>query len=379
MQKATTVKYMAIYAIENDKIYDIISRKGVMYMQKFIVSRDDSIYEAWPDVVLTDSGKLICVFAECEHHLDRNNARIAMVESTDRGRTWSDKRYLTEKGTKDNFINCPRISKLPDGRLAVICDRINGDENAESEICLWYGDSEGKSWGEPVVYPFCGIVPDKLICLESGRMIIAAQFKNSTTGKIEQYMWYSDDNGKTWSDRVTIAAHPDYNLCEVSIIQCENNTLVAFMRENSFKGFDVFKSISYDGGESWSDIITTPLSGGHRPVSGYLNDGTVMITYRYFHGGQSGAQNVFAAFLDNDSLLAKERSEHKVRIMPLDYDRNPAPDLGYTGWVQFPDGEIYVVNYIKDDSDKAHIRGYSFYMQDALLPEDSFSEIRKVF
>jgi sialidase-1 len=30
-------------------------------IQKFNVSRDDSIYEAWPDVVLTDGGKLICV------------------------------------------------------------------------------------------------------------------------------------------------------------------------------------------------------------------------------------------------------------------------------------------------------------------------------
>ena len=57
------------------------------------------------------------------------------------------------------------------------------------------------------------------------------------------------------------------------------------------------------------------------------------------------------------------------RIFPLDYDRNPAPDLGYTGWTQFDDGEIYVVNYIKDDADKAYIRGYSFYPTDVMLPE----------
>ena len=34
----------------------------MMSLQKFIVSKDDSIYEAWPDLVQTDSGKLICVF-----------------------------------------------------------------------------------------------------------------------------------------------------------------------------------------------------------------------------------------------------------------------------------------------------------------------------
>ena len=65
----------------------------------------------------------------------------------------------------------------------------------------------------------------------------------------------------------------------------------------------------------------------------------------------------------------EERPKRQLNIMPLDYDRNPTPDLGYTGWVQFPDGEIYVVNYIKDDSDKAHIRGYSFRMEDVILPQ----------
>lgn len=29
-----------------------------MSIQKFIVSKDESIYEAWPDVIQTDSGKL---------------------------------------------------------------------------------------------------------------------------------------------------------------------------------------------------------------------------------------------------------------------------------------------------------------------------------
>ena len=47
-----------------------------MAIQKSIVSKDDYIYEAWPDVVQTDSGKLICVFSECNHHIDRENARI---------------------------------------------------------------------------------------------------------------------------------------------------------------------------------------------------------------------------------------------------------------------------------------------------------------
>ena len=90
-----------------------------------------------------------------------------------------------------------------------------------------------------------------------------------------------------------------------------------------------------------------------------------MVTYRYISGG---AQNMFAAFLREDQLKETERKNQRCRIMPLDYDRNPSPDLGYTGWTQLSDGEIYVVNYIKDDADKAFIRGYSFYPEDIELP-----------
>ncbi|MBQ9545478.1 MAG: exo-alpha-sialidase, partial [Clostridia bacterium] len=192
-----------------------------MAIEKFVVSRDESIYEAWPDVVLTDSGKLISVFSECEHHFNRDNARIMITESFDRGRTWTKKRALTDKGVRTDFFNCARISKLKDKRLAIVCDKVTRDENSDSEIYVWLSDAEGTDWGEPTVYPFCGIVPDKLQQLESGRIILPAHFMNEATGKLEQYLWYSDDNMKTWSDRVTVAADERYNLCEVSVIECE--------------------------------------------------------------------------------------------------------------------------------------------------------------
>lgn len=338
-----------------------------MSIQKFIVSKDDSIYEAWPDVVQTDSGKLICVFSECEHHLDRENARIMITESLDRGRTWSKKKPLTEKGEKDDYFNCARISKLRDGRLAIICDKLSGYDKENTAVTyVWYGDEEGKNWSEPVIFPFNGIVPDKLLQLKNGRLIISNHGRNENNNELEQHLWYSDDDGKTWSDRVTVAADDRYNLCEASILECENNTLIAFLRENSFAGYDMMKVISYDNGETWGEIINIPLDGGHRPVSGFLKDGSVMVTYRYI---PCGTQNVFVALLRKEDLVESERQKQEVRIMPLDYDRNPAPDLGYTGWTQFDDGEIYVVNYIKDDADKAYIRGYSFYPKDIVLPE----------
>lgn len=336
-----------------------------MAVKRFIVSRDDSIYEAFPDIVQTNSGKLICVFNECEHHLNRDNSRIMITESEDRGRTWSKKRPLCEKGTREAFVDCARISKLKDGTLRVICTKVYRDENEAAELLVWEGDAEGHQFEGPVIYPFCGIVPDKLQELSTGRLLMAAHFKSKETGKLQQYLWISDDHGKTWSDRITLAADPRYNLCEVSILEMHDGTLVAFLRENSMTGVDTLKTISTDHGLTWSPVCETPMDCGHRPVAGFLKDGRVMVTYRYISGG---CHNMFAAFLREDQLKETERRKQRCRIMPLDYDRNPSPDTGYTGWTQFDDGEIYVVNYIKDDADKAFIRGYSFYPEDIELP-----------
>ena len=66
------------------------------------------------------------------------------------------------------------------------------------------------------------------------------------------------------------------------------------------------------------------------------------------------------AVTDRESVLNSQRNEAHTRIIPIDYDGAAKADTGYSGWIQFADGEIYVVNYIVDDHrDRGQIRGYS--------------------
>lgn len=345
-------------------------------IQKFTVSRDDSIYHAWPDVALLESGKMVCVFSECTHHRDRSYTRIMVCHSEDRGRTWSEKRPVTE-GTKGNpFYNCARITALRDGRLAIVVDKLFSDErSAAPDDCrnlIYFSTDEGFTWETPVETPVRGIVPDKLLELENGRWIIGAHYKDKASGLLTQRMWYSDDQAKTWSDPVIIAEKEGLNLCEVTILPTGDDTLVAFHRENSGDGQDCYKAISKDNGETWGDVIRFPLPGCHRPVSGFLKDGRIMITHRFMHGGKgwvgTWTQNFFAALTDKESALAPDRKGAWTRILPVDFDRSPESDLGYSGWVQFDDEEIYIVNYIVDDAPKGQIRGYSMRPSDFLLP-----------
>ena len=343
-----------------------------MAIQKFCISRDDSIYEAWPDLILTNGGKLLCIFTECKHHGDRALSRLMITESTDRGRTWSPKRQFSNDVSNGKYYNNARFSKLHDGSLTVVCDLIDGNEfTGDSTVYLYRGDSEGVHWSAPMETPAHGIVPDRLLELENGRWLLACHTKNPETHRLAEYLWYSDDCGKHWSERITLASDARYNLCEASILPCKNSTLVAFLRENSLLGYDGFKAFSYDNGETWDGIYHVPVPGMHRPTVGRLQDGRILITHRFLQGGKGWlggyTQNMFATLTDEASVLSKERHEQSVRILPIDYDRSPHADLGYTGWVQFDDGEIYIANYIVDDTPNAQIRGYSLYPSEFLL------------
>ncbi|MCF7687755.1 MAG: glycoside hydrolase [Cephaloticoccus sp.] len=345
-------------------------------IQKFTVSRDDSIYEAFPDITLTADGRLLCVFEECTHHGNRDWTRLALTESSDRGRTWSPKRGLTEPSHGRPYWNCARITTLRDGRIAAIADNIGTDERSKDHHLLknflFLSHDHGRTWDEPVLLPMQGIMPDKLIELSSGRWLTACHVKNPDSDFLKVWLWHSDDQGKTWHGPVTVADHTGLNLCEISILPVDDQVLVALLRENSFKGWDGYKVISHDGGLTWGPPIALPIPACHRPTAGWLKDGRALITCRLMQGGKGWVgwwtQNTLACLTDKESLLAPTREEAHTRILPLDYDRSPESDTGYTGWVQFDDGEIYVVNYILDDAPKAQIRGYSLTLEDFMLP-----------
>ena len=78
-------------------------------------------------------------------------------------------------------------------------------------------------------------------------------------------------------------------------------------------------------------------------------------------------QNFFATLTDRESALALKRNDAWARILPMDLDRSLKSDLGYSGWVRFADGEIYVVNYIMDDAPKGQIRGYALTMDEFVI------------
>ena len=143
-----------------------------------------------------------------------------------------------------------------------------------------------------------------------------------------------------------------------------------------------FKAFSSDEGRTWDGLYRTPMDGCHRPVAGILPSGKVLVTYRYRQGGGVGARltnepstwrgtevsswarNIFAYLETQESTKARELKEQSGIILPIDHDRSPRSDSGYTGWAVLQDGRIFCVTYIVDDAPMAQIRGYWFSESD---------------
>ncbi len=343
-----------------------------MPIEKFAVSCDKSIYECHPDLAFgCDGNRLIAVFTERTHHwLNRDYSRIVCCISDDRGRSWQAKRALTESSSGQGFyFDAPRIANFGDGHLCVLVPRIpvDGGEAALKAPMQWiHSFDNGETWTEREDLPISGIAPDKPLRLEDGRIIVSAH--RYVDGYLVQYLIYSKDAGKTWSKPVHVASAQQKHYCEATILPLhDGKTLVAFLRENTLSGDFCKRAMSRDCGENWEPLPDFPLPGCLRPVSGFLNDGRILMFWVQLTPGIARRMTFGTVFTEEEAV---SDSPYRLCTFPLDYDRSPFPDTGYTGWVQYPDGEIYVVNYIADDAgDCAQIRGYSLWPdRDILLP-----------
>ncbi len=338
-------------------------------IERFTISRDDSTYECFPDVCETDTGRLIITYRESDSHSGDEYTRLLYRRSDDEGQSWSEKTYLVRSEIEGGEIfkwNCPRISQLSDGRVLLICDgftrRPGGtDSKSESTTWVWTSTDDGATFSGPEDTGVPGIVPDRIVELDSGRLLLASHERLATAPRIyHQMVHISDDGGDSWRGPVTVCCTHHYDACEASIVQMPGGELVCYMRDNSRTGRPGPKCISLNDGDDWLGPFDTPMNGCHRPVAGVTDSGHVMVLYRHQPGHGPFAKNLFAYRESIESALSPPREEQTGVVLPLDHDSSDHSDSSYCGWVELQAGRFFVVNYINDDAPLAQIRGLYF-------------------
>lgn len=343
-------------------------------IERFTISRDDSVYECFPSLTRLDNGRIIIVYRESDGHKVKTFCRLIVRTSDDNGKTFSEKHVLVDSKHDGNHVdqyNCAKVQQLKDGRVLLICDRFpvppgeNGNNCQDSHVLFWFSSDHGQTWSEPVDSGVRGIMPDEVVEMPGGAWLLATQYVNPETHELHQCVTRSTDGGKTWGTPIVVASEKGYKFCEASIVLMPGGQLVCYIRENSGKGRPIYKCISTDGGLTWDGPHATQMDSGHRPVAHLTKSGKVLITYRYQIGGASPwAKNTFAYLESVESAIEPDRQKQCGIVLPLDHDRSHKSDGGYTGWAETAPGEFIMVNYINDDAHGAQIRGYRFFEKD---------------
>jgi hypothetical protein len=312
------------------------------------------VFEVWrspgrftknPDLVQLPFGRLLFVYADNDAHWPLESEVLTFVASDDVGRTWYKFGEVARAvQPQDERLVTPRLSRLSDGRLVVLCDHDDYQhfhEEQPSGNWAWWSNDGGVTWSGHHVTGIEGFEPDRIVELPDGTLGAASHLMLSETQCHGDILSVSEDGGKTWSRRSIIAADGHHFFCEGAIVRLGGHRLACVMRENHSAGIPSFVAFSEDCGHTWSPPQMCPFAL-HRPYAKKLADGRVLVTGRHVNGGLGtyawcgslaaeagrwvvgGPRGEFAATLTSDALVITNQPQHECRytMLPAESSRS---------------------------------------------------------
>jgi len=223
---------------------------------------------------------------------DHGPARIAGTISTDAGRTWGDPYVLVENDGGCNVMEV-NFQRLTGGDIALFYCQKN-TSSTDCRVMMRTSSDEGKTWrAAKQLSPanrYTGLTNGRSIRLRTGRILLEAWEGG------DSYCYLSDDDGQTWreSQRVQPTAGKSY---EPACIELKDGRVMMLMR-TGLGG--QFKSVSTDGGETWSQPVLTPLVGTAAPVSISRIPTTSYLLAIWNHNPGAGKRNPLTAAVSRD-------------------------------------------------------------------------------
>ncbi len=346
-------------------------------MIRSVLAREDSVYKGFPDIAMTSDGTLVCTYRESLGHSPHPFSRIIVQRSRDGGLNWKKKQTIgvCEDFERDGALSLSCLLSLGDNQLLLISDWVPPKQpqtSPECELVLWRSNDSGQNWSEMEKTGIRGRICPSLNITKSRKIILGCQ-KFDESSKIWTLQAYiSSDLGSSWQGPIKVGSFPKLSLCEGTCVELDNGLIVCYMREEK-EGVCAYKAISSDEGKSWEGPYPTHLlSCRGRPKAGLLRSGEVVITYGFGSAPRQLTLHVEMQSTAADPDCVKKTKEGAM-LSPtmhrffIDHDRSIHPDGAYSGWVQFPSGDLYVVNYIVDDAPMAQICSYQIKRSDWML------------
>lgn len=187
---------------------------------------------------------------------------IVLRSSSDCGRTWTDPQTIAEgTGRKQGFGDCA-VVEAEDGTVVIAYVGGNGlwASTVSDPQCSYIQLSHdgGLTWeerrdvtsllwdGSAYKGAFFGSGNGLLIKngAHKGRIMFVSALVRKSANVLDNFAFYSDDNGLTWQRSQRAFTSGD----EAKVVELNNGDILMSIRQSGARGY----AISHDGGETWS-------------------------------------------------------------------------------------------------------------------------------
>ncbi len=304
------------------------------------IDQDSDYYLSFPDIIKSpeEENTFFLAYRSGNGHHPTVSSLI-LKKSTDSGRSWKTiqevELTLEEHG---KVWNCPRLSYINE-MLYIICDTKSGTYERTAQFKTFFLTSvdDGETV-EILSTPIPGMVPDKIIPFKGKYFCANHKVKNRKNELIQLVSWSRE--GIFWYDTNTMAHNMNHQFCEASIVNMDNQYLIAYLRDNSGHKRYVYTVRSTDGIE-WTKPEKLKIFG--QRVTALKAD----------------KDRVVGAFRNTDnikvSLFDHNLKTNRIKFINIDEEiKQNQYNYGYTGLAD--NGNEYLLPYyIKKDKDNPYI------------------------
>lgn len=270
--------------------------------------------------------------------------QITSMVSTDRGRTWGDRKVLQENTWRHN-VKHPNLVRLSEEEILFFY--VGWDSETDRNVFMRRSLDNGTTWGEQTQISepgwYCNNA-DRALRLSTGRVILPAhgpyaeKYIGGTRyrgGNLHSFLFYSDDGFRTWkrsSDSMTAKGRGCH---EPTIVELKDGRLLCLMRNTNRCQYS---SISEDGGDHWTKPVPTVLKSPEAPaiVKRIPTTGDLLVLWNNVASSSNWPRTPLTAAISRD--------EGKTWTNFRDIDNRPDYDAAYPS-VTFVEDEALIAYY----------------------------------